>query len=262
MSTNKDVNISPKLLAAIQQFEEVNLENLPVGAQMERIDRKFPFHISELPEVLIGLEKYYKIINAFGKVISPYDTLYLDTPDKKFYRIHHNGILHRDKIRFRSYPHTATTFLEVKRKNNKNRTAKWRIPVQDIHFPLTHTEKDFLMSRLSANVVNALQPSVRIKYFRMAFYSETERERLSIDFEISGTLYGKKADFGNVAVLEVKQDHLHTSPIIKKMRNLKIREAGMSKYCLHLAMIDKEAKKNLFMPALRSMNRIKQEAYE
>lgn len=259
MPTSKEAQISEKLRKAIDRFEKISLEDLPEGAQMERIDRKFPMHISQLPMVLEGMEREYQIVCAFGKLISPYDTLYLDTPDKKFYRIHHNGILHRDKIRFRSYPHTATTFLEVKRKNNKNRTAKWRIQVQDIHFPLTPVEKSFLMDRLSANVVNALQPSVRIKYYRMAFNSETEKERFSIDFQINGTLNEKEANFGNVAVLEVKQDQIHTSPIIKKMRDLKIREAGMSKYCLHLAMIDKEAKINRFKSALRSLKKIKQQ---
>jgi hypothetical protein len=50
--------------------------------------------------------------------------------------------------------------------------------------------------------------------------------------------------------------------IIKKMRDLRIRQVGVSKYCLHLAMIDNDAKSNRFKPVLRSMKKIKQGYYE
>ena len=259
MRMNNESKIAAWICDTINRFEKINLEDLSEGAQMERIDRKYPFHITKLPQVLMGLEKYYKIVNAFGKTISPYDTLYLDTPDLNFYHIHHNGILHRDKVRFRSYPHTQTTFLEVKRKSNKSRTAKWRIPVEGIRFPLTDSDKIFLKDHLSANVVNDLKPSVRVKYYRMAFNSDTEEERFSIDFEITATRDQQKSNFGNVAILEVKQDHMHTSPIINQMRKLGIGEGGMSKYCIHLALLEKKLKSNLFKPAIRSLKKIKHE---
>lgn len=248
--------ISPELQTLLNRFQVVELEDLMGGAQMERIDRKFPFHISKLPLVLSGLEKDYKIINAFGNLLSPYETLYLDTPDKAFYQIHHNGILYRDKARFRLYANTQTAFLELKRKSNKSRTAKWRIRVDNIHFPLVAREIEFLEKYLPPETVRSLQPSVRIKYERLAFVGEDQDERFSIDFNIRSKYDGKTSNFGNVVILEVKQDHIYTSPIISHMQKLRIKEGGMSKYCLNLVRQETRLKSNLFKPSLRRLEKI------
>ena len=128
--------LSGELLKVLNDFAVIELEDLLEGAQMERIDRKFPFHISRVPEVLKGLESEYKIVRAAGSVISPYKSWYMDTPDNEFFRKHHSGILNRDKVRYRSYPSTNTTFLEVKRKNNKGLTSKSRMLCDQMDKPL------------------------------------------------------------------------------------------------------------------------------
>lgn len=248
--------ISSELMETLRSFERVPLAELTEGAQMDRIDRKFPFHISHVPEVLKGLARDYKVVKAAGSVISPYDSLYFDTNDYLFFRRHHSGFLNRDKIRYRSYPRTHTTFLEVKRKNNKGRTAKSRILCSDLNFPLKSERLKFLLENISKIDPASLVPSVFIKYHRIAFIAEDGNERFSIDFNIRATLDDHETDFDNVVILEVKQDHKFTSPIITRLRELRMGEASMSKYCLALAILKPELKSNRFKLALRRLDKI------
>jgi len=253
---NDGALISSELMTALQSFERVPLEELLEGAQMDRIDRKFPFHISEVPKVLKGLEGDYKIVKAAGSVISPYDSLYFDTADYLFYRKHHSGFLNRDKIRYRSYPRTHTTFLEVKRKSNKGRTAKSRILCSDLNFPLKSDRMEFLSENMKKIDPKSLIPSVFIKYHRIAFIAEDGDERFSLDFNIRAKLDDKETDFGSAVILEVKQDHKFTSPIIARLRELRMGEASMSKYCLALTMLKPSLKSNRFKMALRRLEKI------
>ncbi len=253
---NDSVVISSELIAALEVFERVPLEDLLEGAQMDRIDRKFPFHISQVPRVLNALERDYKIVKAAGSVISPYDSLYFDTADYLFFRRHHNGYLHRNKIRYRSYPRTHTTFLEVKRKSNKGRTAKSRILCSDLNFPLKKDRIEFLSENMTNMDPESLVPSVFIKYHRIAFIAEDGNERFSLDFNIRAKLEDKETDFGEVVILEVKQDQKFTSPIIARMRELRLGEASLSKYCLALTMLKPDLKSNRFKMDLRRLEKI------
>ena len=248
--------ITSELMAAFGEFERVPLEELLEGAQMERVDRKFPFHISEVTKILEGLAGSYKIVKAAGSVVSPYDSLYFDTTDYLFFRKHHNGFLNRDKIRYRSYPRTHTTFLEVKSKNNKGRTAKSRIECADLNFPLKRDRIEFLAENITKIDPASLIPSVFIKYKRVAFISTDGTERFSLDFNITATLGDKETDFGSVVILEVKQDYKFTSLVISRLRELHIGEASMSKYCLALAMLKPDLKSNRFKMSLRQIHKI------
>lgn len=253
---NDSTLISSELLAALQGFERVPLGELLEGAQMDRIDRKFPFHISQIPNVLKGLGANYKIVKAAGSVISPYDSLYFDTADYLFFRKHHSGFLNRDKIRYRSYPSTNTTFLEVKRKSNKGRTAKSRMLCSDLNYPLKKDKMEFLSEHISNIDPKNLVPSVFIKYNRIAFIAEDGNERFSLDFNIRAKLHESETDFGSVVILEVKQDHKFTSPVIARLRELKMSEASMSKYCLALTMLKPDLKANGFKMDLRRLEKI------
>ena len=252
-------HLSGELLKVLNDFAVIELEDLLEGAQMERIDRKFPFHISRVPEVLKGLESEYKIVRAAGSVISPYNSWYMDTPDKEFFRKHHSGILNRDKVRYRSYPSTNTTFLEVKRKNNKGLTSKSRMLCDQMDFPFASSQLKFLEENLTGFNPKVLKPSVNIKYNRIAFTHLDGKERFSIDFNLTASRDGKTTDFGEAVILEVMQDRRFTSPIISRLRELRLREASMSKYCVTLSLLDPDLKSNLFKPNLRSLEKIMNE---
>lgn len=251
--------ISATLLEVLNDFPRIKLEDLQEGAQMERIDRKYPFHISRVPAVLKGLDSEYEIVLAAGSVISPYDSWYMDTPDLAFFKNHHSGFQNRVKVRYRSYPRTQTTFLEVKRKDNKGFTSKERVLSDTLNYPFTPDQLDFLEENMKDFEPNVLQPSVYIEYDRIAFIPKHGNERFSIDFNISGQIDGKTTNFGEAVILEVMQDRRHTTPIISRLRELRLREASMSKYCLTMSLLDKSLKSNLFKQDLRRLEKIMNE---
>src|SRR5690606_26585098 len=142
---------------------------MPAETFMERVDRKFPFHVSRLAEILDGLQDDFFILEAVGDLVSPYATWYFDTDDMRFYNDHRRGLMNRVKVRYRSYPNSNTHFLEVKRKDKRSRTSKKRIPVEKLEWPFPPVSGAFLEANMTEVPVEALKPKVTIYYDRLVF---------------------------------------------------------------------------------------------
>jgi hypothetical protein len=251
--------IPVSILKALDKFQNIGLDELPAENLMERIDRKFTVSISEIGPFLEGLEGDYNIVKAAGSVIAPYRSLYLDTEDFKYFNKHRRGFSNRVKVRYRSYPKTDTTFLELKHKNNKGRTSKTRIPRNDFEYPLSEESRFFLETLLPAKEVEKLQRTVEVDYNRLGFIAKNGDERFSVDFDLIARYNGKEVDFGNLAIIEVKQDNYTLSPVIKQLRDKGIREASMSKYCMALSLLKPGLKWNIFKPTLHRIRKIDSE---
>jgi len=248
--------MSSDLLEQIEKvltpFERLGLNDFGDSRFAERRDRKFPCHISQIAEIIEGLDGFYDLITPNDETISTIGTLYFDTPEYDFYKEHQRGKAIRKKVRFRKYPDTETSFLEVKMKSVKGLTLKERV--------LSNFESDEISQEMRAfleeNGVTSstkLEPVLEVNYRRFSFISKDRVERFSIDFEVEYSNRNGTGNFGELAVFEVKQPNLKTSPIIKKLRANRIREASLSKYCLSLSALIPELKSNRFKPALRSL---------
>lgn len=248
--------IPESIWKAVRQFNELGLDELPRENLMERIDRKFVVSISEIGPFLEGLESDYKIVKAAGSVVAPYRSLYLDTEDFKYFNKHRRGFSNRVKVRYRTYPKTDTTFLEFKQKNNKGRTSKTRILLSDLSYPLTDESKEFLKSLLPAHEVENLEKSVEVDYDRLGFIANSGDERFSVDFDLRAKYNQKEVHFGDLAIIEVKQDKYTLSPVIRQLREKGIREASMSKYCMALSLLKPGLKWNIFKPTLHRIRKI------
>jgi len=244
---------------AVNRFEEIGLDDLPGENLMERIDRKFVASIFEVGPFLQGLEGGYQIVKAAGSVVAPYRSVYLDTEDFKYFNKHRRGFSNRIKVRYRTYPKTDTTFLEYKSKNNKGRTSKTRIPLSDLEYPFSKDSRSFLEGLLPARDLNELQKSVEIEYDRLGFISKEGQERFSVDFDLRGKFNQKEVHFGDLAIIEVKQDKYTLSSVVKQLREKGIREASMSKYCMTLSLLKPSLKWNTFKPTLHRIRKIDKE---
>ena len=59
-----------------------------------------------------------------------------------------------------------------------------------------------------------------------------------------------------LGIFELKRGHsLKASPIVSILRNLKIRQRGMSKYCTGRALLESGLKQNAFKPRLRFLHK-------
>ncbi len=239
----------------LKPYERLGLGEFGDDRFAERSDRKFPCHVSEIPEVIADLDSDYDLIVPDGSDISEIHSIYFDTEDFQFFHDHHRGRRRRMKLRFRKYPGTQTSFFEIKRKNLKGKTLKERILTDYNAKSINKDLKRFLRDNGVENLED-LQRVLDVSYRRISFISKDRTERFSIDFEVLFNADEREGSFGELAVFEVKQERISTSPIVKKLRSKKIREASVSKYCLSLSQLRKHLKANRFKPTLRNLQAI------
>ncbi len=249
-------SLSNKTRSKLERFERIALEDMPAEVLMERIDRKFPFHVSQIGEILEGLDEDFFVLEAAGDIVSPYETLYFDTEDMRFYNDHQRGLENRMKIRYRSYPKTRAHFLEIKRKNNKSETSKDRVIVSDSEFPFSQEASNFLHQYVDGDLVDDLRPTVHISYNRLAFIGKDFNERFSIDFDIRFETGDACGNFKNLAIAEIKQANYRTTDVVRHFRKKGLYESGLSKYCMALATLQPNLKSGNFKLGLRKIKKI------
>lgn len=251
--------IPEQIWKALSEFHEIGLDEIPRETLMERLDRKYTISIDQVGSSISGLSEHYNIVKAAGSVVAPYRSLYLDTPEFEYFHKHRRGFGNRTKVRYRTYPKTDTSFIEVKAKSNKGRTRKERIRVENFDYPLPTQTSGFLKNLIDQDELKSLNLSVEIEYDRLGFIAKEGDERFSVDFDIRARYKGKEVSFGDLAVIEVKQDKMNTSPIIKQLRALGIRKASMSKYCMALSLLKPELKSNTFKASIHRLRKIDKE---
>ena len=121
-----------EILDIIQGMQPISLDEMSSVKLMNRIDTKYLVTERQLRDILLGIRDSYFAQEVLGNRLSPYSTVYYDTPELTMYLIHHDRHLVRDKVRVRTYVDSNLTFCEVKHKSNKGRTKKKRIKVEPI----------------------------------------------------------------------------------------------------------------------------------
>lgn len=218
---------------------------------MSRIDRKYWFHISVLNELLESILPFYDILEINGKRLLEYKSAYFDTEDAYMYIKHHNRKLNRYKVRRRTYLTTNECFFEIKRKTNKKRTIKKRIPTEKLWGPSTKQEEQFL-SELSPFDLKGLSNSMNNHFYRMTLIHKEKLDRCTVDVHPRFWNDNGEVELKNLVIFELKRGKsLKGSPIVSMLRKLKVRQRGLSKYCTGRALLEPGLKKNTFKPRLR-----------
>ena len=224
---------------------------------MSRTDTKFAFNANKMPELLVQLMPFYRILEIDGELIHDYKSLYYDTDDRKFYIDHHNGRVNRNKIRFREYVGSGLTFLEIKRKNNKGKTIKKRMKVDKISNQLSEKQQGYVEKIIGKSMnVSSKQ---WINFSRITFVHKTQKERLTMDVNLTFGNANDKGDMKHIVIAEVKQERMSRSSdfmrIAKEMYILPIR---ISKYCMSALELNPDLKRNRFKEKVLFINKLKQ----
>ena len=213
---------------------------------MNRADTKFVFSSKTLLKVLPKLLDHYRVLEIGGVRLSAYRSLYFDTEDFQFYHQHHNGKTNRNKVRFREYIDSDLSFLEVKRKNNKGKTIKKRIKVDNIDEALNKRHVEFIESIIGEPL--ALLPQHWNQYHRITFVHKRRKERLTIDvnFRFKDTC-NSEDDLGDMVIAEVKQKKRNlSSNFVRIIKEERIHPFRISKYCMATAKLFPHLKRNNF----------------
>lgn len=239
----------------LKQFKKITLDEMNSVALLKRKDTKFIINISYLPEILEALKNSYKVLEIDGKRIMNYSSLYLDTPDFKFYNDHHNGRINRTKIRQRKYVDSNLTFIEIKKKNGKGETDKFRKQIADFETELSQKSKDFIFKITSKNL--DLQLSLWNDFKRITLVNLESKERVTIDLNLSFSIDSKQKVYSKLVVIELKQAKFdRTSEVVKLLKSIQCNPYSISKYCVGATNLYQDLKNNLIKPKLLKINKL------
>ncbi len=251
---------------SLQDFDAITLDEMSGIRLMNRTDTKFVTTVSMLGRLLRLAVADYRMQEIGGERLSPYYTVYFDTPQMDMYRRHETGHADRQKLRIRSYVSSGINFLEVKTKNNHGRTRKKRVsmrnfdalhPDHHISFSENSTYRDFLASNLLYDAAT-LHECVENRFDRITLVNRAKTERLTIDTSLRfhNLVSGRSLSLPNIAIIELKRDGLARSPILAMLRQLRIKPMGFSKYCLGSAMTNLSLPRGRIKQRLRAVEKL------
>lgn len=244
-------------------FASTTLEGLEVVKLLKRYDTKYLFHRDQLAPVLDFLSGHYEILEIDNRRSFRYLSIYYDSPDFIFYYQHHNRCYDRYKIRYRKYLDSNQCFFEIKQKTNRKKTIKNRISINGDFSggELPRELRSFTLDNISfasENFIDNLKPSLIVEFDRLTFADRYSGERLTIDINLSFT--GKNSSTGvmhNLVVAEIKREGRTLNPrFFQFLKTMAIHPTKFSKYCLGLAMTEKNLKYNRFKKYILKINKL------
>ena len=229
-----EIEIQGRKKVKLEEFETVALDDLDDSLFKGRYETKYLFSPDLLGPVLEKLTSIYRVLVIGDSRVQEYESQYLDTREFRFYLDHQNGKLNRYKVRYRRYPGSHLVFFEIKFKNNKNQTRKWREKSSQenyCHEELTEKENQFVNSYFRDNP-GLLIPRFMVNYSRLTLIHKKNPERVTLDLNLSYFKDGEAARYKNLVIAEVKQGRpSQDSEFFDVMRELGVLPRNFSKYC-------------------------------
>lgn len=251
------MDFNKKLGEALSDMTKIGLEETGKVRLMNRIDRKYLANKKQLLRFLELTKDRYMVLVASESPVSVYSTTYWDTDDHRFYTLHHNGMRPRTKVRVRTYVDTDTTFLEVKNKDNHNKTRKSRVRLVSAEEVNGSEDEEFLEDKAAVSVKD-IHPCLKNNFHRLTLVNREFTERLTIDFDVnfSNLETGENAKLGDIVIMELKRSGKSDSPAFDALIKLRIKPQGFSKYCIGTYLTNPNVKHNRFKKKMVVMGRL------
>ena len=238
----------------------ITLEEMNAVKLMNRIDAKYLTNEETLRGILSDAAAAgYRVLETEGQRISPYDTIYYDTPGLRMFCDHHNRRLVRQKVRTRCYVQSGDAFLEIKRKNNHGRTKKKRIGIPQgemMDFNGDRAACDYLASH-SWFRAEDLSPVLETAFQRITLVNPAMTERLTIDTRLQFKNFrsGKSTTLQDAVIIELKQDGRVASPMRAILLDRLVKPVRISKYCIAVTLTDPSARSGRFKVKVRTIEK-------
>lgn len=233
------------LANTLKEFKSTGLSETEKVKLMNRVDTKFIINKHDLFPILRELIEEYNILEIDHKRFMKYRSIYFDTSTFNMYLSHQNGKYNRYKIRKREYVDSSISFLEIKFKNNKGRTDKYRVlNFSDLNL-IENVEYDFILQKSPFNPIH-LQSVLKNHFERITLIHKSAPERVTIDFNLNfSDLKGNKLLFPGLVIIEVKKDkEFQKSPICELLKSKNIPETSFSKYLIGATFLYPKLKSN------------------
>lgn len=241
-------------------FETITLEEMEGVKLLNRIDTKYLTNEETLVKVLADAAAAgYMALVAEGVTISPYNSIYFDTPGLRMFLDHHNRHLVRQKVRTRVYVNSGEAFLEIKRKNNHGRTKKKRIGISENEMMefAGNQEACAYLAKHSWFTAGDLKPVLSTAFERITLVNRAKTERLTIDTRLHFSNYrtGKTASLEDAVIIELKQDGHAASQMKSILLDHRVKPVRISKYCIAETLTDSSVKSNRFKMKVRTIEK-------
>ena len=202
------------------------------------------------------IQQNYEVLQIGNNKIFTYENNYFDTNDYQFYYDHHNGYSNRMKVRCRKYIETDTSFFEIKKKENIDRTNKTRIKVDQLISFIDENKKETIQ-QLSRKPIADLSVMLNNKFNRITFVNSHQNERMTLDFNLQFSDESGQKTFSDFYVLETKQSKSNGRSILTEtLKKNNIREQGFSKYIFGVIALKENIRTNNFLPLIKKINKL------
>ena len=253
-------HIDFEALPVMESIAPITLGEMDSIKLMNRIDSKYLTNEETLVEILRDAAAHgYRALIVDGHKMSPYNSFYYDTPELRMYLDHHNRRLTRQKVRTRVYVASGDTFLEIKRKNNKGRTKKKRMGIDNSLFAdfRSNPEAAAYLAEKSAFKADELLPQMETIFSRITLVNRAMTERLTIDTRLHFVNHtsGLKADMLNAVIIELKQDGRADSEMKGILLDHRVKPIRVSKYCIGTVLTRPDIKSGRFKLKIRRIEK-------
>ena len=186
-------------------------ELLERAALQERVDRKYLLPTTEVEPLVESLGPGARILQIDDRRTFDYESVYFDTPDFTCYLLAAHRRRPRFKIRTRTYVDSAECWLEVKTRDKRGHTVKYR-QEHDFGLPdaLTATGRTFTDLVVSNAAMPgatdlSLGPTLVTSYRRSTLYLPATDSRVTIDTDLRWELdTGETVALPEMAIVETK----------------------------------------------------------
>jgi len=231
----------------------IELDDLDAAAALQtRVDRKYVLTTEQVDRLVQGLPADVVVLEINGRRSFTYESTYFDTPDHASYLGAALRRPQRFKVRTRWYVESNLCRLEVKLRDRRGRTVKFRTDhaAQARHL-LTPAAMEFLQEfREVAPHAASLAPTLTTRYRRTTLMLDATR--MTIDRDVVCTSSGGGiATFGAAVVVETKSG-LNPSEFDRLLWAQRIRPQPLSKFGVGCAVLDPELLSNKWRRTARS----------
>jgi hypothetical protein len=243
--------------AAAAMVAPIGLKELNALAELQtRVDRKYFVPAELFHQLIARLADEMQVLEIDGRRTFGYESFYFDTPQLSTYRAHLQRRRQRFKARTRTYTDTGLCMFEVKLTGARGETVKQRVPhPQELRAELTDDALNHLGSTLRdayhQDLPAGLRPTLVTSYRRTTFVSRTGEARLTCDVGlVCGDVEHEVRDTGTHVLVESKSAGRGSAPD-RILRELGVRPAKVSKYCVAVAALHPELPSNPWQQTLR-----------
>lgn len=173
---------------------------------------------------------------------------------------YHNGKGNRYLIKNSASESDKKKYLEIKFHSNKGQVSKKKKKTKAGTISNTKT-KVFIQENTPYNP-DTLKISLKNQYSRIILIHKQNKEKVTIDLNLSCSNENGKLKLPHLAIVELKQGTFSLySDFVVSLRKMNIQKTSLSKYCIGLALLNKDVKKNKFKSKLLAISKLNDAEY-